>query len=229
MAGIPEGGHLARSAGTLLRTAGDSDLDCVDDRRGVLMFPEPENDPTGILEGLGGLCIPFLVADELRLPVLGVPDRVGAVNRAGMPEATIEVYGDPHSGEDDVGAGRKTWEWRDIHSVPEPAAMEFATYAKLERRVAATVGPHRLRRARSRCPRLGHGTDAIPVLWVRASAYYATASARESGSWMSYTASSVSESLARSATKAWPTCAATSTATALPITPMTRLRGPGNS
>jgi len=70
------------------------------------MLPDSQNHPTCLAEELVIVTVALAVASKLRQPVIAVHGRYTTVDRAGVPETTIDKDGDLRAPEDDVGARR---------------------------------------------------------------------------------------------------------------------------
>lgn len=111
---------------------------------GVVVFPESEHGPAVCFQGSSDSGVSRSVRRDLLVPVVAIGRRAGAVDGASVPEAAIDVYGDPPSGENDVGsnqasAGRSDWE---IHPVSETQPMQGLAQGELRSGVAPPVCPH---------------------------------------------------------------------------------------
>jgi hypothetical protein len=81
--------------------------DFADPRRGVqriLVFPDLDYLPAGLLKLVRRLAVALPRSGELRTPPLSVVPWKSAVLRAAVPEAAVQIDGDAGPGEDDVGS-----------------------------------------------------------------------------------------------------------------------------
>jgi len=105
--------------------------------------PDSENRPVGRLKRSGHTAIAFDVLIQLRLPVLGVGLWFRAVDRASVPEATIDVNGQASAAEDEIRPSADTGEgnWV-VDAKSHAAAMQLRAQGKLGRGVAPAVATH---------------------------------------------------------------------------------------
>lgn len=106
------------------------------------MFPESQHPPPCVIETQGCLAIALDIATELGKPIVAVAFWVGRVNRAAVPEASVDVDGDTHTGEDDVGA-MPVAERSKVHAIAESSGMEEPPDGQLGLSVAASISAHR--------------------------------------------------------------------------------------
>lgn len=65
------------------------------------------------------------------------------MNRAGMPEASIDEHGDASAREYDIGSHDSSWESeRQVLSKPHAPSMQLRTQRNLGARVAARIAAH---------------------------------------------------------------------------------------
>jgi hypothetical protein len=107
-------------------------LNDVSDVDGVLMFPCPDDEPSGLTEAFLRPAVPRDVGVELGPPPVGVRLRGDGVIGAAVPEAAVDEDGDPGTGESNVGPAGKGPE---VDAVAETTAMQLP--AKGEFRLGA--------------------------------------------------------------------------------------------
>jgi hypothetical protein len=66
------------------------------------------------------------VAVELGVPPAAVVFRPGAVLRARVPEAAVDIHRDPEPREDEVGASAQPGKWGSVDVVAASATVELA-------------------------------------------------------------------------------------------------------
>lgn len=125
------------------------------------MLPEAEHDPTCLPKGRRRLDVPLPVSGKLGRPVVRMCRRHDSVVGAPVPEASVEVDGEPRAGEDDVSARAQTRHGREVDPVAMTSTMEFSTDTKFERGVASSVGAHGPGGPWARGPRFRPCTHAI--------------------------------------------------------------------
>ena len=89
----------------------DHEAHLVGDFQRVLVFPVAKDEPPGGKEVIVGLTIPHLVAVDLVSPVNGVCLWLAIVVGAAMPEATIDVDGNPCGAKHQIGRSTQMREW----------------------------------------------------------------------------------------------------------------------
>ena len=77
-------------------------LDLCCDLLRVVVFPEPEHDPTGLLKPTVGIGVASAVALHLPIPVVRVRSWGGVVLLAAMPPAPVYENGHPGAREDEI-------------------------------------------------------------------------------------------------------------------------------
>jgi hypothetical protein len=103
-------------------------LDPVHGRRRVLVLPHPHDDPS-----VSGECtivprVSFPSGLDLGSPPFGIGLRRDGVLWAPVPEASVDLYRDPRTAQNDVWS---TGEVPDVHSESESATVELPPYRKL--------------------------------------------------------------------------------------------------
>jgi hypothetical protein len=110
----------------------------------VLVFPEPEHGPAIGFQGFADPGVSLLVGGDLLVPVPAIGGCPGAVDGASVPEAAIDIDGNPATGENDVrpnqpSSGRPD---REVHPVSKPHSIEGLSQGELRSSVAPFVRPH---------------------------------------------------------------------------------------
>lgn len=127
------------------------------------MFPEPNHQPAGGMEGLVVEAVTFMGAPELRNPVVGVGHRDGTVLWASMPKAPIEVHHDLAAGKDDVGGSAAVGQPNEQRlAEAQTLGVEGGPEPHLGSRVGGAVAPHCRRGGRAgggRSPTRGSHAD----------------------------------------------------------------------
>lgn len=110
----------------------------------VVVFPESEYGPTVGFQGGGDSGVSRLVGRDLLVPVAAVGRGAGAVNGASVPEAAIDVYNDPASGENDVGPNQASSGGtdREVNPISKAQSMQGPSQGELWSGVASSVRPH---------------------------------------------------------------------------------------
>lgn len=107
------------------------------------MLPKAQYLPARSGQRRVGTTIARNVAFQLRTPVVNVPGRYRGVQRAEVPEASIDEDRHPTAGEHDVGSRLAIGESDEkISSVAQPASEQFAAQPDLRSRVTPTIGLH---------------------------------------------------------------------------------------
>ena len=88
------------------------------------MLPEPHDGPTCASELLRRVAVALTVPLQLIAPLCGVGLRHRAMQRAAMPDASIDEDRDAMANEGDVGAGPQIGEWLVVESKPKTASMK---------------------------------------------------------------------------------------------------------
>ena len=111
------------------------------------VLPEAHDRPPHCFERSGIPSIPRDILGELCCPIIRVGFWVGSVDRADMPEASINEYRDSRSRKDDVDPD---WPVRSrnpsIDEEPPSPQMELGTQRTLRRSIPPPVCPHPNRR-----------------------------------------------------------------------------------
>jgi len=115
----------------------------------IVVFPEPEDLPTGGYQPCICIAVPRDVRRQLPSPPRGVHLGVGCVDRAPMPEAAVDEHRDTRRDEREVGAAAGARK-RPIHPIAKPEAMHCGPECQL----AGCVPP-------------GGGLHASPNTWRR--------------------------------------------------------------
>jgi hypothetical protein len=84
------------------------------------MFPDPHDQPAGILEGPVGLSIPFAIPFDLLLPEGSVRLGLCAMLRTAIPEAAVDEDRQALPRKDDVGMAAYPLQRRPVHTVSQP-------------------------------------------------------------------------------------------------------------
>src|SRR4051794_13117893 len=103
------------------------------------MLPNANHSPTGFAQSGVRVSIAADVAIELRPPPVGVPRGRRAVLRARVPEAAVEVDGNPSPRKHQVSAPPKTNDRRAIDPVPKSQGMHRSTERKLRLGVSSSL------------------------------------------------------------------------------------------
>lgn len=106
------------------------------------MLPDANDLPASSAKGGVVSTVSRDVARDLRVPVVAVRRRLGAVLGAGMPEAPINEHSDPTSPKDDVRTAPTVGLGSDIDAKAQTTAVESGTERSLRSRVDTSVSHH---------------------------------------------------------------------------------------
>ena len=152
-------GHVNR-LGANLQGGADGLLHPVGHGLRVLMFPESQHGPAGLLQVVGGFGVPGDVAGDLVGPVLGVGGGLGVVLGAAVPVTAVHEHRDPALAQHQVCGAGKLRLGPGRHPEPHASPVHRGPYGQLGLGVAAPVALHRLAGSRRRSPRApGHDPD----------------------------------------------------------------------
>lgn len=120
---------------------------CVDELRRpnrVLVRPEAEHSPPIGFQCSGDARVARLVGCDLLVPVRAVGRRAGSVKGAPVPEATIDVDGNPASGKHDVWSDQASSlrSDREVDAISKPKAVESSSQSQLRTSVASPIRAH---------------------------------------------------------------------------------------
>jgi len=131
-------------------------------RSGCLVLPEPQDQPSSLGEPAVGIGVTLTIGLELRRPPRAVGSRVSLMDGAGMPEAAIDVDGDPLSGKHHICAAPHTRNRGQVDSVAQSSSMQCGSQRELRSRVtlsrALHAQPRRLGRSGRNPPTIPTGT-----------------------------------------------------------------------
>ena len=113
--------------------------------RGRLVLPNADDVPAIFLQPYFGAAIALDVGLELGFPPLAVGLRMSGVDRAAMPEASVDEDRDLGWAEDDVSGHPEPANGLPMNPVAQPKPMQFGTKREFRPGVAPTIGPHRRR------------------------------------------------------------------------------------
>lgn len=108
------------------------------------MFPEAQHSPSASLEAGCRLCIAFVVAADLRGPVLRVGLRLNEVFGAATSEVAVDEYGNAGPGEDHVCSMVNVGLHSQVDPVAQPLGMKLPTDQEFGLGVPALVRAHRV-------------------------------------------------------------------------------------
>lgn len=120
-----------------------------------LMFPNPHDQPAGVLEE--GLISPVASAIRIKLgaPPLSIRLWIYRVLRTAVPKATVHKHRNHRSRKCNVRASRQS---PDIHAIPESPPLQFAPQQQLRTGPGSGEPRHEAPHGRARCLRLGAPT-----------------------------------------------------------------------
>ena len=144
-----------RSDDPILRGPSDGDRDrhLVGRRDGVLVLPEPEDEPSELLEVVVGVAVASLVRRDLVDPPPPVRLRGGRVDRTSVPEAPVDEHCDLRTPEENVRPpSAQSGQWM-VDPVPKSAAVQFSTQGQLRDGVTSLRPAHPFRHLGARSGR----------------------------------------------------------------------------
>lgn len=128
------------------RGSGDSDggLDASDGVGRLIVLPDSQDRPAGGLQSAGRALVTLGVRAQLRSPVVDVASGDGAVDRAAVPEAPIDVDSEPEPWKYDVWSREpaRGSDWM-VDVEAQSTAVKCTAQAQLRGGVAPTIGLHR--------------------------------------------------------------------------------------
>ncbi len=112
---------------------------------GRLVLPNADDVPAIFPQPYFGAAIALDVGSELGCPPLAVGLRMSGVDRAAVPEASVDEDRDLGGAEDDVSGHVESVNGLPMNPVAQPKPMQFGTKCEFRPAVAPTIGPHRRR------------------------------------------------------------------------------------
>lgn len=109
---------------------------------GILVLPGANDDPASGGELAVGVPIAELIGDDLGHPETPIGTRGGPVERAAVPEATIDEHCDPLAGECDVGAATERRYHRSVDAEAETGTVKEPADGELRPGIAPALGFH---------------------------------------------------------------------------------------
>jgi hypothetical protein len=101
----------------------------------VLVFPDPDNGPSAFVQRRLDSAIARRSIVKLGFPPRGVVLWDRRVLGTPVPEAAVDIDGDPRSAEHNVGPGSQLYERGNVHSEAEAAGPQEATKSQFGRRI----------------------------------------------------------------------------------------------
>jgi hypothetical protein len=106
------------------------------------VFPDPQGDPSRLKQFLIGVAVPGLVALDLPVPPLRIRSRWREVLGTTVPEATVDIHGEPGAREGDVNPSPAIARDVHLHPVAETTRMQFVAKRQLGSSVFAGKHSH---------------------------------------------------------------------------------------
>jgi hypothetical protein len=103
---------------------------------GILVFPHPDHQPSGLSEHAVGVRVSTPVLLYLLKPPISVLLRPSAMDRTTVPKASVDEHRHAGRAEDDVRTTPHSWKWAAIDAVAKPEPMEHGANCPFCRSVA---------------------------------------------------------------------------------------------
>jgi len=117
-------------------------LDREGSRLGVLVLPEPEDQPVGLGEDPVRVLVPSDIGLELVFPLSSVHTGAGRMIGASVPEAAVDEHGDPFPRKEKVGSASTEHGEGVVDSVPKAESMNMTSDSHLTGGVSASRALH---------------------------------------------------------------------------------------
>lgn len=127
-----------------LARTGDGSRDLHGDFVGILVFPEPNNDPSRSPQCQIRLEVSLNIAIDLRIPIGRVGPRTRVVLGAAMPVATVNEDGNFQPCEQNVCGPAKCSYWPSVYAVSETQGVHAAAHLHFRLCSGASVRLHAL-------------------------------------------------------------------------------------
>lgn len=147
-------GSVHGTAGVIVsgRSCAPRLLDAVRRDAWILVLPHAQHQPTLFTQQTVTAAIPLPIGVDFVAPPLGVGLRRCAVIRAAVPEASVDLDGEPRPAEEDVWP---TWHSADVDPESEPSSVQFGAQRKLWPRPRCCETGHECRNLRAGRRRAG--------------------------------------------------------------------------
>lgn len=106
------------------------------------MFPETKNDPARGAKSLVSIAITRLVCRDLWKPIRRIRFGQCAMNRARMPETSIDENREFDAREDDIRTTAQADDGREVDTIAHAFRVQDSTHDQLARGVTASIGHH---------------------------------------------------------------------------------------
>lgn len=120
----------------------DQVFDAIRGLSGVLVLPHLHHGPACLCDLPPSRSVAASVGVNLGGPEVRIGLRNRVVLRATVPEAPIDVHGQPQAGKHDVGGTAYVAERRTVHEEPEASTVKLSSQGKLRPGVPTAIGSH---------------------------------------------------------------------------------------